>query len=129
MPCIGDALQMLVWERVTEVLPALRTLFLDEPGPSRPLLEIIAHFIFARQLVGHSNAVSRLRVRSIYSNVNRANSFVTVGHNRPCGQLGLKIRSGSWNPEQTTTSVSHRQASISIQRRNTLCDGKQRGPY
>lgn len=35
---------------------------------------------------------SYLRVRSIYSNVNKANSFVTVGHYRPCGQLGLKIR-------------------------------------
>jgi hypothetical protein len=75
MPRIGDALQMLVWKRVNEVLPALQTLFLDEPGPPGSLLESITQFVFARQLVHHSSLPfhSGSRVRSIYSNVNRAN--------------------------------------------------------
>jgi hypothetical protein len=60
---IADALQMLVGESVTEVLPALQTLFLDELGPlaSGSVPENIVQFVAARQLVGHSIAVLLLR--------------------------------------------------------------------
>jgi hypothetical protein len=50
MPRIVDALQMLVGESATEVLPALQTLFLDEPGPSGSVQEKFAQFVAARQL-------------------------------------------------------------------------------
>ena len=56
-PRIADALQVLVGGSVTEVLPALQTLFLDELGPSGSVQEGIAQFVAARQLVGHSIAV------------------------------------------------------------------------
>jgi hypothetical protein len=59
LPRIVPALQELVGERVTEVLPALRTLFLDEPLASRPVQEIIEQFVAARQLASHPIAVSR----------------------------------------------------------------------
>jgi hypothetical protein len=41
------------------VLPALQALFLEEPLPSGPVLEIIRKFVAARQLAGHPVAVSR----------------------------------------------------------------------
>jgi hypothetical protein len=56
-PRIVPALQEL-GERVTEVLPALQTVFLEEPLPSGPAQEIIAQFVAARQLAGHPIAVS-----------------------------------------------------------------------
>ena len=60
-PSVALVLQELDGERVTEVLPALRTLFLEEPLPSGPILEIIEEFVAARELVGHPIAVSRGR--------------------------------------------------------------------
>jgi hypothetical protein len=57
-PCIAHALQELVEEGVTEVLPSLQTLFLEEPLPSGLAQEIIDKFISARQLSGHPIAVS-----------------------------------------------------------------------
>jgi hypothetical protein len=62
-PRIAPALQELVGERVTEVLPALRTLFLGAPLPSGPVQEIIWQFVAARQLSGHPIAVSRWKRR------------------------------------------------------------------
>jgi hypothetical protein len=56
---IAPALQELVGERVTEVLPALQTLFLEEPLPSGPVQESIGQFAAARQLVGHPIVISR----------------------------------------------------------------------
>ena len=59
VPRIAHALQGLVWERVTEVLPALQNIFLEPPGPhpkpssSRPVPEAIEQFAAARQLSGH----------------------------------------------------------------------------
>ena len=54
---IAPALQELVGERVTEVLPALQTLFLEDPsGPDR---EAIGQFVAARQLASRPPAVSR----------------------------------------------------------------------
>jgi hypothetical protein len=52
------ALQELVVERVTEVFPALETLFLEELQPSGPVQEAIGQFVAARQLLGHPVGVS-----------------------------------------------------------------------
>jgi len=46
-------MQMLLGESVAEALPALQTLFPDEP---RSVQENIAQFVVARQLVVHSIA-------------------------------------------------------------------------
>ena len=58
MPRIAPTLQELVGERVTEVLPALQTLFLEEALPSGPVQESIGKFLAARQLAGHSVTIS-----------------------------------------------------------------------
>ncbi len=49
---IAPALQELSGERVTEVLPALQNLFLEESQPSKLVKEAIGKFIAARQLSG-----------------------------------------------------------------------------
>jgi hypothetical protein len=59
MPRIAPVLKELVGETATEVLPALRTLFLEEPSPSGPVQEAIEQFIAARQLASRPIAVSR----------------------------------------------------------------------
>ena len=56
-PHIFPALQELVGERVTEVLPALQTLFF-RGTPSRTVQERIEQFFSARQLSIHSIAIS-----------------------------------------------------------------------
>jgi hypothetical protein len=61
-PSIAPALQELSGEGGTEVLPALRSLFLEGPDSSvdsRLAQERIGPFISARQLAGHPIAVSR----------------------------------------------------------------------
>ena len=58
MSSIAPALQELAGERVTEVLPALQTLFLEKL-PEKPVQEAIEKFVSARQLSGHPIAVSR----------------------------------------------------------------------
>jgi hypothetical protein len=58
-PRIAPALQELVGERATEVLPALQTVFLKEPLPSEPVQETIEKFVAARQLASQPIAVSR----------------------------------------------------------------------
>ncbi len=55
---IAPALQELVGERVTEELPALESLFLEELHPSGPVEEAIEKFVAARQLAGHPVIVS-----------------------------------------------------------------------
>jgi hypothetical protein len=57
-PRIAPALKELVGERVTEVLPALQTLFLEEPLPSGTIQEAIGQFVAVRQLAGHPIAIS-----------------------------------------------------------------------
>jgi hypothetical protein len=59
VPRIAPALRELVGERVTEALPALQTLFLQEPPPSGPVRESIGQFVAARQLAGHPVVDSR----------------------------------------------------------------------
>ena len=56
-PRIARALQVLIGERLTEVLPALETLFLYETT-SGPVQEGIAEFVSARQLSGHPITIS-----------------------------------------------------------------------
>jgi hypothetical protein len=55
---IAPALQELVGERVTEVLPALQTLLFEEPLSSGPDQEAVEEFISARRLASHPVAVS-----------------------------------------------------------------------
>ena len=52
---IVSVLKVLVGETVTEVLPALRTLCLEEPSPSKASIE---QFIAARQLASRPIVVS-----------------------------------------------------------------------
>jgi hypothetical protein len=59
-PRIAPALRELVGERVTEALPTLQSLFLEEPLPSGPAPEVfIGQFFAARQLSSHPISVSR----------------------------------------------------------------------
>ena len=57
-PRIAPALREIIGDGVIEVLPALQTLFLDEPLPSGPVQESIGQFVAARQLAGHPISVS-----------------------------------------------------------------------
>jgi hypothetical protein len=57
-PHIAPTLQELVGGRVTEVLPALQTLFLEETLPPGPVREAIGRFVAARQLTSHPIALS-----------------------------------------------------------------------
>jgi hypothetical protein len=58
-PRIAAALRELVaGERVTEVLPALRSVFLEDPLPVGPDQEAIGQFVAARRLAGHPITVS-----------------------------------------------------------------------
>jgi hypothetical protein len=50
-PRLVLALQDLVGERVTEVLPTLQTLFLEETHVLGPVQEAIGQFVAARQLI------------------------------------------------------------------------------
>ena len=59
---MAPALQELVEERVTDVLPALENLFLEELNPSGPVQEAIGQFVAARQLLDHPVVVSRWNV-------------------------------------------------------------------
>ena len=52
VPCVARALEEL-GDEVTEVLPALRVLKLEQPLPSEPVLEMIEQFVAARELAGH----------------------------------------------------------------------------
>jgi hypothetical protein len=56
-PSIALALQELVGERMTEVLPTVQTLFLETPS-SGPVQEVIGQFVAARQLAGYPIVVS-----------------------------------------------------------------------
>ena len=56
-PFVAPALQEITGERVTEVLPALQNLFLDDFKASRPIEEGIGQFVARRQLSGHPVAI------------------------------------------------------------------------
>lgn len=57
VPCISGALQELSGERVTEVLPALEGLFVEEIDPSGSDERAFEPFIAARQLSGRAIAI------------------------------------------------------------------------
>ena len=59
VPCIAHALQEVDGERVTEVLPALRNLYLAELQPLGPAQQAIEQFVCARRLSTHPIAVSQ----------------------------------------------------------------------
>jgi hypothetical protein len=61
VPRIAPAMQELIGERAAEVLPALRSLFLEEPLPSgsTSVQETIGQFVASRQLAIHPTTVSR----------------------------------------------------------------------
>ena len=56
--CVAPAMQDLVGEMVTDVLPALESLFLEELQPSGPAREAIGQFVAARELLGYPVAIS-----------------------------------------------------------------------
>jgi hypothetical protein len=56
-PRIAPALQELVGGRATEVLPSLKSLFLEQLHPSKAVQEAIETFVAARQLSGHPIAI------------------------------------------------------------------------
>jgi hypothetical protein len=58
-PRIAPALHELAGDGVTEVFPALQTIFLEEPLPSGPVLKDIVQFSATRHLAGHPIAISR----------------------------------------------------------------------
>jgi hypothetical protein len=64
---IAPALQDLVGERVTDVLPALESLFFEGLLPSGPVQEAIGRFVAARQLLGRPVAVSRWKDEALLS--------------------------------------------------------------
>jgi hypothetical protein len=57
--CVAPALQELARERVTEVLPTLQVLLLDEPEPSGQVQEALREFVAARQHSGCPVAIRR----------------------------------------------------------------------
>jgi hypothetical protein len=58
VPRIAPALQELIGERVAGVLPALKTLFLEDLNLSGPVQEAIGSFVSGRQFSSHPIAVS-----------------------------------------------------------------------
>jgi hypothetical protein len=62
VPRITEALlELIAGENVTEVLPALRSVFFEEPLPLGPIQDAIGQFVAARQLAGHPITVSHSR--------------------------------------------------------------------
>jgi hypothetical protein len=58
-PCIAPALEELVRERVTEVLPALQTLYFEEPLVFGALQDTVGRFVASREVVGHPVSISQ----------------------------------------------------------------------
>ena len=58
LPCIAPAFQELAGEPVTEMLPALQNLILEELHPSGAVRESIKKFVTARRLADHPIVVS-----------------------------------------------------------------------
>jgi hypothetical protein len=57
-PGIATALQELVGDRITGVLPSLQNIFVEEPETLGPFRENTEQFVTARQLSGHPVAIS-----------------------------------------------------------------------
>jgi hypothetical protein len=67
VPHLASTLQEIVGERVTEVLPALKSLFLEGTLPPGPILKAIGQFVVARHLSGHPIAVFRWKIKNVYN--------------------------------------------------------------
>ena len=63
---VCGALQELSGERATEVLPALRNIFVDGFRSFEHTQEAIRPFVAARQLSGHPVAIDHWRRRSVF---------------------------------------------------------------
>jgi hypothetical protein len=63
-PGIAGALQDLVGGRITEVLPSLQNIFVEEPEALGPFQEKIGQFVTARQLSGRPVTISVKPVRN-----------------------------------------------------------------
>jgi hypothetical protein len=106
-PGIAAALQELVGGRITtEVLPALQNIFVEGIESLGPFQENIAQFVTARQLSGHSFAISfrnsfsgtrrkrkRMKrkahlscMRSTLASIGREADIVVCAHRRYCGR-------------------------------------------
>jgi len=59
---VCKALQELSSEMATEVLPALRNLFIDDSQSFKHIQRAIRPFVTARQLSGHPMVVSRWKI-------------------------------------------------------------------
>jgi hypothetical protein len=59
---VAPALQDLAMGNVTEVLPVLQNVFLEEPESLGPAQEAIRQFVAARQLSGHPVAIHRWEI-------------------------------------------------------------------
>ena len=57
-PGIAAALQEHIGDRITEVLPSLQNIFVEELEPSEPFEKYFGQFVAARQLSNHTIAVS-----------------------------------------------------------------------
>jgi hypothetical protein len=57
-PRIAPVLQQLVGGRVTEVLPTLKCIFVEELQPSGPVHEAVGQFAASRQLSDHPVVIS-----------------------------------------------------------------------
>jgi hypothetical protein len=57
---VADALQELDGDRITEMLPSLQTIFVEEFEPLGAFQEKIAQFAAARQLSGHPITIELL---------------------------------------------------------------------
>jgi hypothetical protein len=58
VPCIAATLQGFTGERATEMLPALQEIFVEGIHPSGSDQDAFEPFIAARQLSGHTIAIS-----------------------------------------------------------------------
>jgi hypothetical protein len=70
VPHLASALQEIAGERVTEVLPALKSLFLEGTLPPGPILKAIGQFVVARHLSGHPIAVFRWELKCVVKKFN-----------------------------------------------------------
>ena len=56
-PGIAGALRELAGDRITEVLPSLQNIFVEELDPSGPFREIMRQFVAVRQPSDHRMAI------------------------------------------------------------------------
>ena len=85
-PGIAAALKELVGGGITEVLPSLQNIFVEEPEQSGPFQENIEQFVAARQLSDHPIAIS---VWNDDSNMKQMPLYL--------GRSSVRARDGTWS--------------------------------